>query len=144
MAFALDVNPLVYASDSASPYHSAAVDLFESARQSNESAYLFWPVIFGFLRISTDPRILTEPLTSSEAIDTVESLLGLPQVVAPAERDGFLRDFRAASAGVVLRGRHFSDAHIVALMRHYGVNTIYSHDRDFRKFDGIRVVDPFA
>jgi len=29
-------------------------------------------------------------------------------------------------------------------MRAYGVGTIYSNDRDYRKFDGIRVVDPFA
>ena len=42
------------------------------------------------------------------------------------------------------RGNLLTDAHIVALMRQHGVSTIYTHDRDFRKFDGIRVVDPFA
>lgn len=29
-------------------------------------------------------------------------------------------------------------------MRQYEVKTILSHDRDFRKFDGIKVVDPFG
>jgi hypothetical protein len=29
-------------------------------------------------------------------------------------------------------------------MRQHGVGTIYTRDRDFRRFDGIRVEDPFA
>jgi len=31
-----------------------------------------------------------------------------------------------------------------ALMRQHGVTTIYSRDRDFRKYDGITVRDPVA
>lgn len=42
------------------------------------------------------------------------------------------------------RGNLVPDAHLVALMHQYGVRTIISHDRDFKKFDGIRVEDPFA
>jgi len=29
-------------------------------------------------------------------------------------------------------------------MCHHGVATIYTRDRDFRRFDGIHVQDPFA
>jgi len=29
-------------------------------------------------------------------------------------------------------------------MRQHGVRTIYTRDRDFRRFDGIVAVDPFA
>ena len=35
-------------------------------------------------------------------------------------------------------------AHVAALMLQHGVGTIYSRDRGFRRFDGIRVVDPFG
>jgi predicted nucleic acid-binding protein len=35
------------------------------------------------------------------------------------------------------------DAHLATLMRQYGVRTIYTRDRDFRRFDGIDVRDPF-
>jgi predicted nucleic acid-binding protein len=35
-------------------------------------------------------------------------------------------------------------AHLVALMRAHGVSNIWTSDRDFRKFDGIRVKSPFA
>ena len=34
-------------------------------------------------------------------------------------------------------------AHVVALMHEHGVGTIWSRNRDFRKFDGITAVDPF-
>lgn len=36
------------------------------------------------------------------------------------------------------------DAHLVALMREYGVSTIWGHDGEFRKFRGIPVSDPFS
>jgi predicted nucleic acid-binding protein len=42
------------------------------------------------------------------------------------------------------RGRQVPDAHIAALMRQHGVATIYTRDTDFRRFNGIRVEDPFA
>jgi len=36
------------------------------------------------------------------------------------------------------------DAHLVSLMRENGVGTLWTHDLDFRKFEEIRVRDPFA
>lgn len=44
--------------------------------------------------------------------------------------------------GHSVRGDLVPDAHIVALMRQHAVPTIWTHDRGFRRFDGIRVVDP--
>ena len=36
------------------------------------------------------------------------------------------------------------DAHLAALARAHGVRTIYMHDRDFRRFPLLEVVDPVA
>ena len=41
-------------------------------------------------------------------------------------------------------GNDVADAAIVAMMTANGVSTIYSRDRGFRRFDGIRVIDPFS
>jgi predicted nucleic acid-binding protein len=49
-----------------------------------------------------------------------------------------------APGGPPVRGNLVPDAHLVALMRQHGVSTIWSHDRDFLKFPGIKVQDPFA
>jgi uncharacterized protein len=35
------------------------------------------------------------------------------------------------------------DAHLVALMLENGVRTIWTRDRDYRKFTSIRVRDPY-
>ena len=35
------------------------------------------------------------------------------------------------------------DGHLATLMRQHGVATIYTRDRDFRRFDGIAAEDPF-
>ena len=45
--------------------------------------------------------------------------------------------------GVHQAGRQALHRTIAALMRQYGVRTIYTRDRDFRRFDGIAVENPF-
>jgi predicted nucleic acid-binding protein len=45
---------------------------------------------------------------------------------------------------VYARGKLIHDAHIVALMRQHEVDTIRTNDKDFTRFPGIRVIDPFA
>jgi uncharacterized protein len=60
------------------------------------------------------------------------------------EADGFWSVFRQVADPLPVRGNLVTDAHLVALMRQHGVREIWTHDRDFRKFDGIVVRDPFA
>ena len=42
------------------------------------------------------------------------------------------------------RGNLVPDAHLAAVLRQNGIRTIYTHDRDFRKFDFLEVKDPLA
>ena len=51
---------------------------------------------------------------------------------------------RTVASDVTPRGNLVPDAHLVALVREHGVSTSGSHDRDFRKFRGITVKDPFS
>ena len=43
-----------------------------------------------------------------------------------------------------MRGNLVPDAHLAALLREHGVRTLYTHHRDFRRFDFRDVRDPFA
>jgi uncharacterized protein len=74
----------------------------------------------------------------------VNALLSLPHMRIAGEADEFWNVYLAASAPLAVRGNAVSDAHLVALMRQHGVATLWTHDRDFRRFDGITVHDPFA
>ncbi len=56
----------------------------------------------------------------------------------------FWAAYQAIDFGRPIRGNDVPDAAIVAMMMAHGVSTIYSRDRGFRRFDGIRVIDPFS
>ena len=142
MSVTLDTNVLVYASNADDPVHERARELVGRLAEGPEIAYLFWPVLLGYVRIVTHPGILTSPLSPRDAMQNVEALLDRPHVRAPGEADGFWSLFRS-TAGDHVRGVDVPDAHVAALMRQHGVRVIYTRDRDFRQFDGIEPRDPF-
>jgi len=143
MSATVDANILVYASDTRAESHDRAVALVQRLAMGPEILYLFWPVLLGYLRIVTHPGILAHPLSPVAALGNIESLLDRPHVRAPGELDGFWSWFRS-TAGERPRGNDVPDAHVAALMRQHGVRVIYTRDRDFRRFDGIDVRDPFG
>lgn len=143
MSAAIDTNILLYASNSRSESFEPAHALLERLGRGPELLYVFWPVAMGFLRLSTNPAITEKPLSPSEALSSLSALIERNHVRTPGEAPSFLTVYReAASPGT--RGKDVTDAHIAALMRQHGVNTIYTRDRDFRRFDGVKVKDPFA
>lgn len=143
MSHTVDTNILVYASHTESPFHDRARSLVEALVAGPGIAYIFWPAVLGYLRIVTSPNIVGSPLSSDQAISNVRALIGPAHVRVAGEGDDFWASFQAVAGDVKPRGNLVPDAHLVALMREHGVSTIWSHDRDFRKFRGITVKDPF-
>ncbi len=144
MSAAIDVNPLLYASDTSNPFHDAARAFVERVATGRQLVYVFWPTAMAYLRMATHPSIFAHPLPSREAVANLTALLGLAQVQSPGEDVGFWATFGAVADEVSPRGNLVPDAHVVALMRANGVDGIWTHDRDYLKFDGIKVLDPFT
>lgn len=144
MSSTLDANVLLYASDEHSPRNATARRLLETLTVGPELVYLLWPVAMGYLRIATHPAIFVAPLAPAEAIANVDALVARPAVRTAGEADRFWRSYLDVARHTAPRGNLVPDAHIVALMREHGIGTIWTHDRDFRAFDGVRVRDPFA
>ena len=144
MSYSLDVNLLLYASDISSPFHAEARSFLESCMNRHDILYLSWPTIMSYLRMATHPSIFDEPLTPEEAMANVETLLNLPQCRCLAEEDGFWETWRATTGEVSVRGNLVPDTHLAALLRFHGVRRLYTHDRDFRRFDFLDVRDPLA
>jgi uncharacterized protein len=140
---AIDTNILLYAANSSSEAHETSYALVERLARGPELLYVFWPVAMGFLRLSTNPAITDRPLPPAEALSSLSDLIKRDHVRTPGEAPNFLAVYRE-TASVATRGKDVTDAHIAALMRQHGVNLIYTRDRDFRRFDGVRVEDPFA
>jgi len=142
MSATLDANLLLFASDESSPLHEGARGFLDEVARGPAIVYVFWPVLMAYLRIATHASIFRSPLPPDRAMANVESLLALPHVQSPGEQDRFWPVFRETAEPATVRGNLVPDAHLVALMRQNDVSTIYSHDRDFRRFDGIEVIDP--
>lgn len=143
MSSTLDVNLLVYAADQTVARHERARAFLDHMAAARSISYVFWPVLLGYVRIVTHPGILTSPLTPAAAIADVENLISRPQVVVAGEGEYFWSTFKEVAATTPPRGKLVPDAHLVALMFEHGVTTMWSSDRDFRKFDGITVKNPF-
>lgn len=143
-ATAVDANILVYASDASSPRRNPALALLSRFAEGPELLYLFWPVVMAYLRIATHSGIFEQPLTPHAARSNIAALLRRPHVRTAGELDGFWDVFQRTCTGDVVRGNLVSDAHLVTLMRQHSVGTIWTADRDFRRFEGITARDPFA
>lgn len=143
MSFAIDANLLLYASDEDSPLHERAMAVLDGIALGPELVYLFWPTVMAYLRIATHPAIFRRPLAHADARANVDSLLELSHVHAVGEEETFWRRFAEVADDVAPTGNLVPDAHLVALMLENGVRTIWTRDRDYRKFTGIRVHDPF-
>lgn len=144
MSFAIDANLLLYASDEDSPFHARATEVLDEIAIGPEIVYLFWPIALAYLRIATHPAVFGRPLSHSEVRSNLEALLALPHVQVAGESDAFWHRFVEVADDVRPTGNLVPDAHIVALMLDHGVRTIWTRDRDYRAFAGIRVRDPFA
>jgi uncharacterized protein len=139
----LDVNILLYAADSSSERHERARNLLQHLAAGPAILHLFWPVLVGYVRIATHAAVFERPLGLQDALAGIDDLLDRPHVRVSGEEDAFWPAFRRVAVDVEARGNLVSDAHLVALMGQHGVSTIWSHDRDFRKFTGITPKDPF-
>ena len=144
MSCAIDVNILLYASDRESPFAQRAQELMSQLASGPEPFCIAWPTVMAYLRIATHAAVFLHPLTPDEAIGNIESLLKLPHVRMLAEEEGFWEIYRQLAREFPIRGNLVPDAHLAALLRLHGVSTLYSNDRDFRKFDFLKVRNPFG
>jgi len=144
LSFAVDVNILLYASDARCAEHARARQFLDASAAGTELIYLAWPTVMSYLRIATHPRIFSEPLSPVEAARNIEALIALPHCRVVGEAEGFWEAWRAATRGLAVRGNLVPDAHLAALLRQHGISRLYTHDRDFRKFDFLEVIDPIT
>ena len=136
-----DVNVLVYALDATSPYHALARRWWDGVLSSDRPVGLCFPVVLGFVRLTTSRGLFESPLGVGEALDRVQSWLDQPQAVllAPTARHWpIVSDLlRASRVGANLT----TDAHIAAYAIEHAA-TLYSNDGDFDRFDGLRWKNP--
>jgi len=101
------------------------------------------PVLFGFLRLATNPRMFTRPMSINEAVDCVECWMERPNVHrvdgGPRHLEICFRLLQELGAGANLT----TDVQLAAIaMELNGTLYLYSNDGDFRRIKGLRLVNP--
>ncbi len=142
MSFSVDVNLLLYASDTSSGYQKPALAFLRSVTEGSELCCLAWSTVMSYLRMATHPSIFASPLSPAEAQGNVERLLSHAHVRCLSEAEGFWTVYLELAGETPVRGSLVPDAHLAALLKQHGIRTLYTHDKDFLKFSFLRVVDP--
>lgn len=139
----VDLNLLIYAVNTDAPLHPSARTWWEACLSQDEPVALAWVVILGFLRITTNGRIMPKPLTAEQSIELIDDWLAQPmvRVLSPTERHWQIYKQITASLGTA--GNLTTDAHLAALAIEHGA-TLYSADNDFARFDLLMWVNPLA
>jgi toxin-antitoxin system PIN domain toxin len=136
-----DLNLLIYAIDESAPKHAKARAWLEELLSGTEAVAFAWTVLLGFVRISTNPVVLENPLSAGEALDYVDGWLEQPvaDVIHPTPQHA--ARLRELLEPVGTAGNLTSDAHLAALAIEHGAE-LCSCDTDFARFAGLRWLDP--
>ena len=139
---ALDTNLLVYAHRADSPFHEPASKLLKRLVAGKARWAIPWPCLHEFIAIVTHPRIYKKPTPLELALQTIRSLVSCPNNVTLAEEDGYLDQLAALASVAKIQGAAIHDARIAALCVHHGIAELWSADRDFSRFPGLKTVNP--
>ncbi|HTB66480.1 MAG TPA: TA system VapC family ribonuclease toxin [Steroidobacteraceae bacterium] len=137
----LDANILLYSYDSDSAQHAACRLWLEAALNAEETVALPWQTLLAFVRIATNSRAVRQPLSGADACGIVESWLRRPNVVVLEAGERFWEIFQAQMVDAQVSGPLVTDTALAALALEHGA-TLCSTDRDFRRFRGLKLLDP--
>lgn len=138
-----DVNLLLYAELEMHPLHARAREWWESVLNGERQVGLAPVCIFGFIRLSTNRRVFREPLAVKDAIARVERWLDteIATTLVPGSRHLELafRLLEQLGTGANLT----TDVQIAAHALEHRAE-VFSNDRDFARFEGLRWVNPLS
>lgn len=139
----IDANLLIYAYDSTSPDHPKALDWLETVLSSTELVGIPWQNIAAFLRILTNSGVYGSRYQPAQVLAIVDQWLALPHVRPLAPGTNHWRLLRQMLLAGEARGKLTTDAVLAAVTVEHG-GTLYTADRDFARFPGLRWVNPLA
>ena len=138
-----DANMLIYAYDTTSPFHKRARSWWEDVLSGIEPVGVPWIVILAFVRIMTHPTLSANPMTVSQARESVESWLAMSHVRVLVTTPGTIDLFFDLLTAVGTGGNLSTDAMIAALAGEHG-GCIFSNDSDFARFANTAWRNPLA
>ena len=139
---AIDTNILVYVHREDTPWHQRAYARLSALAEGRAAWAIPWPCLHEFLAIVTHPQVYNPPSPLETALAQVEAWLEAPGLVLLAETASYWPELRAALTAGRIGGPQVHDARIAALCAFHGVGELWTADRDFGRFPGLKVRNP--
>jgi uncharacterized protein len=138
-----DINLLLYAYDSDSPFHSKAAAWWQQCLSETEPVGLATVVVFGFLRIGTNGRVFRSPLTPIQAAERVRRWQAQPMVQILEPRADHVAQALQLLETLGTAGNLVSDAQLAAITIEHG-GVLHTADADFLRFRGLKWFNPIS
>jgi len=138
-----DVNVLVYAARDDTPECAHYRQWLEDALMGPEPVAFASPVLAGFLRVVTNPRVFSHPSSLDDALAFVDAVLDAPAAVLPALSErlaGMLAEVCRRAGATADR---VPDAYLAAIALDLDAELVTA-DRGFARFEGLRWRHPLA
>jgi hypothetical protein len=139
----VDANLLVYAANTAAPEHARARAWLDARLNGPARVGLPWPSLLAFVRLTTNPVVLSKPASATDAWRQVEEWLGCEPAWVPVPGDDHARLLGRFLQLEWMTSRLVPDAHLAALAIEHGL-TCCSTDSDFSRFSGLKWENPLA
>jgi toxin-antitoxin system PIN domain toxin len=139
----VDLNLLIYAVNEDALQHERARRWWEAVLSGAETVGLAWSVILGFIRLTTNSRVMPRPLAPEQAFAVIDDWLGHPFVTAIEATERHWAIVKELLLPLGTAGNLTSDAHLAALAIEHGARLV-STDNDFSRFAGLRWMNPLA
>ncbi len=136
-----DVNVLVHAHNADSAVHVQARQWWDACLSGSEGVGLAWAALLGFIRLTTNRRIVARPFPVRDVTARIASWLDLPQVHLAHPSDTHFARLRTELERLGTAGNLTTDAHLAVLAMERGY-VLYTTDADFARFPGLRWVNP--
>jgi toxin-antitoxin system PIN domain toxin len=136
-----DTNLLAYAHDELAAEHAKARAWWEGVLSGGEPVGLPWVVVLAFTRLMTHPQICRNPLGTEEVRRIVDLWTSRPHLRLIQVSERALPVFFDLLDDAGMGGNLSTDALIAVHAREHSA-TVYSNDRDFDRFKGIKRVNP--
>jgi toxin-antitoxin system PIN domain toxin len=141
---AVDTNVLVFAEITSSRHHARAFELLRELAEGARPWAIPWPCVYEFLRVVTHPRVFHPPVPVEHALSDLNRILASPSLRLLSETPRHAEILGRVMKEGGVSGNLTHDAHIAALCLEHGVSELFTGDRDFNRFPGLSVVNPFA
>jgi toxin-antitoxin system PIN domain toxin len=139
---AVDANILVYAHREDSEWHAEALAALTGLANGARRWAIPWPCVHEFIAITTHPSMYVPPTPIATAFASIEVWLSSASCRAIGEGVEHFEILKALSLKGRIRGPMVHDTRIAAICLENGVAELWSADRDFGRYDELKVVNP--